>query len=83
MPCGPPTVLAVNQLLFGDGNSGQWKTFGFDIDGLVSTAQSTNLCQLNDLAVASDPYPDGNNGIDNSFGKNLLPLILDVDADRG
>ncbi len=79
-PCTEaPTVLAVDKLLFGDGNSGQWKALGFNLDGLVSTAVSTGLCKLNDGAQASDPYPDGNNGIDNSFGKNLLPLILGID----
>jgi hypothetical protein len=80
VPCAPPTVLAVNKLLFGDGPSGQWKTLGFNIDGLVSDATSTNLCKLNSGAPASGPYPDGNNGIDNSFGKNLLPVILDIDS---
>jgi hypothetical protein len=80
VPCAPPTVLAVNTLDLGAGTSGQWKTLGFNLDGLVSTATSTNLCQLNSGAVASDPYPDGNDGIDNSFGKNLLPLILDLDS---
>jgi hypothetical protein len=77
----PPTstVLAITQLYFGDGDNGQWKAYGFNLDGKVSTAASTDLCQLNDGAAASLPYPDGNNGIDNSFGKNLLPVILSVD----
>jgi hypothetical protein len=79
VPCGAPTVLAVNTLLFGEGTSGQWKSLGFNLDGLVSTSLSTNLCKLNDGATASYAYPDGNDGIDNSFGKNLLPLILDID----
>jgi hypothetical protein len=78
--CPKSTVFAVSKLYFGDGNNGQWKTFGFNLDGKVSTAASTDLCQLNDGAMASVPYPDGNNGIDNSFGKNILPLILDLDT---
>ncbi len=79
-PCPPSnTVMAINKLYFGDGNNGEWKTFGFNLDGKVSTDTSTDLCQLNDGAMASTPYPDGNNGIDNSFGKNLLPLVLDLD----
>jgi hypothetical protein len=72
-------VLAVSALRFGDGNNGEWKAFGFDLDGKTSTDTSTDLCQLNDAAAPSTPYPDGNNGIDNSFGKNLLPIILSFD----
>ncbi len=72
-------MLAVSALRFGDGNNGEWKAYGFNLDGLVSTANSTGLCQLNDGAAPDTPYPDGNNGIDNSFGKNLLPIILDID----
>jgi hypothetical protein len=74
------TVLAVSALRLGDGSNGEWKAFGFNLDGLVSTAASTNLCQLNSGAAPSTPYPDGDNGIDNSFGKNLLPVILSVDS---
>jgi hypothetical protein len=73
------TVLAVNKLYFGEGPNGEWKSFGFNLDGKVSTATSTDLCQPNGGAAPSIPYPDGNNGIDNSFGKNLLPTILGFD----
>jgi hypothetical protein len=45
-----------------------WKTYGYNLDGLVTDASSTNVC----AAVV-----DGNNGIDNSFGKTILPLIED------
>jgi hypothetical protein len=79
MPCPKSTVLAVKKLYLGDGNSGQWKTLGFNLDGKVSTAASTDLCKVNSGAMPSVPYPDGNQGIDNSFGKNLLPLILGID----
>jgi hypothetical protein len=73
------TTFALTKLDFGEGTSGQWKTVGFDIDGLVSTAQSTNLCKPNSTTDTTIPYPDGNMGIDNSFGKNLLPTILTLD----
>ena len=76
---GEGPVLAVTKLSFGEGNSGQWKKVGFNLDGLVSTNISTDVCQPNSGAMTVVPYPDGDNGIDNSFGKNLLPLILGVD----
>jgi hypothetical protein len=70
------TVFAVRQLTWGEGNSGQWKAYGFDLDGKTSTAASTDLCQPNSGGNAGAAYPDGNAGIDNSFGKNILPTIL-------
>lgn len=78
--CAPEdhTVLAATELFFGEGNSGQWKKFGYNIDGLVSTAASKDLCMPNSDAAPGGPYPDGDEGIDNSFGKNLLPLILSL-----
>jgi hypothetical protein len=75
---GEGTVLAATELLFGEGNSGEWKAVGFNVDGLVSTANSKDVCLPNSGADPSTPYPDGDDGIDNSFGKNLLPVILSL-----
>jgi len=75
-PSNEGTILAANQLIFGEGNSGEWKSVGFDLDGLTSTAASKDVCMPNAGGSAQVAYPDGDNGIDNSFGKNLLPLIL-------
>lgn len=75
---GESTVLAGTKLLFGEGNSGEWKKVGFNIDGLTSTAASKDLCQPNAGAPIITPYPDGDDGIDNSFGKNLLPQIINL-----
>jgi hypothetical protein len=75
---GESTVLAGTKLFFGEGNSGEWKKVGFNIDGLVSTAASKDVCQPNAGAFSFTPYPDGDQGIDNSFGKNLLPQIISL-----
>lgn len=69
------TVLALRVLSFGEGNNGEWKSIGYNIDGLVSDGSSTDVCQPNAGGSADTAYPDGDDGIDNSFGKNLLPLI--------
>jgi hypothetical protein len=69
-------VLAVRQLRFGEGTSGQWKQVGFNLDGKVSDGLSTDVCLPNAGADPLTAYPDGDAGIDNSFGKNLLPTIL-------
>jgi len=69
-------VLALTTLYFGHGDSGEWKSVGLNIDGLVSDGNSTDVCQTSSGGDPEDAYPDGDDGIDNSFGKNLLPIIL-------
>ncbi|APR77142.1 Hypothetical protein A7982_02489 [Minicystis rosea] len=81
-------TLAVSKLYLGntkpdgtpDSQNG-WKNFGFDLDGKISTATSTDLCKPRDNAATKNVYPDGNDGIDNSFGKNILPIILGLASD--
>lgn len=79
-------VLAFNNVFVGEtdpggqSNTNAWKQYGFDIDGLVSTAQSQGLCQVVNGAPAST-HDDGNNGNDNSFGKNILPLLTAASSD--
>jgi hypothetical protein len=79
----PGLVLAVNRLYVGDTNpddspdaANAWKQYGFDLDGKTSTGASVDLCQPNAGAAPSNVYPDGNDGKDNSFGNNVLPLLL-------
>ena len=69
-------VLSVKELYFGEGNSGEWKQVGFNLDGKESTGTSKDVCTPNSGGSPQTAYPDGDNGIDNSFGKNLLPSIL-------
>jgi hypothetical protein len=54
-----------------------WKAYGYDLDGLVTTKTSTDVCTL--AAGASKlTQADGNGGIDNSFGENILPILITV-----
>lgn len=76
---GEGTTFAVTKLAFGNGNSGEWKKVGFNIDGLVSTGASKDVCTPNSGGMPGTAYPDGEDGIDNSFGKNLLPTLLSLD----
>jgi hypothetical protein len=82
------TVLAIKKLYLGDTNRdgtsnkiNGWRQYGYDLDGLASTAESTGLCQPLDGNAPKNVYPDGDNGIDNSFGKNILPLLLGIASD--
>jgi hypothetical protein len=82
------TVLAISKLYLGDTNRdgtankvNGWKQYGYDIDGLASTATSTDLCKPRNNAPPKNVYPDGDKGIDNSFGKNILTIILGIASD--
>lgn len=80
-------TFAVSKLYLGDTNpdgtpnvANGWKKFGYDLDGKVSTATSTDLCKPRNNAAAKNVYPDGDDGIDNAFGKSILPVILNLSS---
>jgi len=74
--------LAINKLFLGgtDWNGSPdpdaWKDYGYNLDHRISDKYSTGLCMPAKNAPPSTPYPDGTNGIDNSFGKNILPTVI-------
>lgn len=84
---GEGAILAVNKLFLGDTDrSGvpsntAWKDFGYDLDGYKSNKSSTVHCQVNEGANKSAVLTDGTNGIDNSFGANIIPVITGVAND--
>lgn len=52
-----------------------WKQYGENVDGLVSTKTSTDVCKR--VAGAdSAKQEDGLNGIDNAFGRTVLGFLL-------
>jgi hypothetical protein len=82
---GSPTSAshnyAVHTLYLGDTdrtgvtNSAAWKAYGYNLDNLVTAKTSTDVCTL--AAGASKVTQiDGNGGIDNSFGENILPIVI-------
>lgn len=82
------TTFAISKILMGDtlpdgtpDKANGWKSYGYDIDGDISTPTSTNLCKPRKNASPSSVYPDGNLGADNSYGRNILPIMLGVAAD--
>lgn len=81
---GDGAVFAINRLFLGDTDrNGQnsltaWKQFGYNIDHLISDATSDNLCAPVGEGTPASVYPDGNQGIDNSFGRNILPIITSL-----
>jgi hypothetical protein len=80
----------VNQIFLGDTDpngipnpTNGWKQYGFDLDNRISTKNSTDLCKPAQGGSPAAVFPDGNNGIDNSFGKNTLPILLGLASDLG
>src|SRR5262245_23512873 len=80
-------TFAISKLYLGDTDpdgtpdkANGWKHFGYDLDGKVSTATSTDLCKTRNGASPANVYPDGDDGIDNSFGKLILPIILGLSS---
>ena len=82
---------AVHTLYLGDTdrtgvtNSAAWKAYGYNLDNLVTKkacdskttppACSNDVCTLQPGA-AGITQVDGNGGIDNSFGENILPIVI-------
>lgn len=85
----PPgsSALAVHVLRLGDTlpngtpSTTAWEQYGLNIDGKVSTADSVDLCKPAAGGKKSAVYPDGPGGIDNSFGKNILPIMTSLASD--
>jgi hypothetical protein len=93
---GDGAVFAISKLFIGDTDRNGapdkpngWKNYGYNIDGQITSCQG-NGCQAvhhhckpaggGSPAIA---YPDGKNGIDNSFGENILPILEGVQSDEG
>ena len=71
-------VFAINKLLLGDTDrsgttsSTAWKKFGYDLDGVATKTSKLGTCKaISDGVVVID----GDNGIDNSFGQNILTAL--------
>ncbi len=79
---GPGAAYAFSRILIGDTTHDgtpsptAWRDYGYDIDGVVSTPSTPGHCQPQDGATLSNIGTDGTKGIDNSFGANILPIII-------
>jgi hypothetical protein len=73
-------ALAIDRVFLGDTDetgapsASAWQTFGFDLDGLDTTNDFTGHC-LPVAGAAQSDLSDGPGGVDNSFGRNIVPLL--------
>lgn len=78
---GAGVVFAVDQLFLGDTDRNgspspnAWKSYGYNLDFIVSDGTGANECKPYGGAAPATVHLDGDNGVDNSFGKNILPII--------
>lgn len=74
-------LLAWDSLFLGDTDwahapsPSAWEQYGFDVDGITTVNDFSNHCQPFAGANPATAFPDGDDGIDNSFGQNAMPLF--------
>jgi hypothetical protein len=79
--CTTVAGFAVRKVYLGDtdrsgtASSVAWKTFGRNIDGLASVGSAPNTECKRVAGAAASSQDDGNDGIDTSWGKNLIPFF--------
>jgi hypothetical protein len=56
-----------------------WESIGYNLDGLDTQALDTNVCTPI-TGTPSEVQVDGPNGLDNSFGENIIPLLQAIDG---
>ena len=82
-PASSKHNYAIHTLYIGDTdrtgvtNSAAWKAYGYNLDNLVTTSKAKDVCTLAPGA-SFVTQADGNGGIDNSFGENILPIVITV-----
>jgi len=82
-------VLALSELFVGDTDpNGQpsaqaWTNYGFDIDGQTSTGNALGQHCQPFAGASPNSLADGPNGIDNAWGKNVMPLISGLNGTFG
>jgi hypothetical protein len=79
---GPPLRHALSALRMGEKNASgvddpeAWRELGFDLDGWATTPQQAYHCKPRAKGTKANIQQDGEGGIDNSFGKNVVNNIL-------
>ncbi len=72
-PGGEQVVFAFKDIYIDQGDG--WSTIGYDLDGLCSVGDEPDV-ECYPPAASSTPEIDGEGGIDNVLGHEILPLTL-------
>jgi hypothetical protein len=75
------STFAIDQLQLGDAprgglapSEGAWRKYGYNLDRLKTTKDSTNVC-TRASGASQVAQVDGDDGIDNGWGLDVVPLI--------
>jgi hypothetical protein len=78
--------FAIHNLYIGDSDptpaftadTNAWETFGYNLDGLLTTASSTDVCTPTVAGgyLGNEQQIDGTNGVDNTFGNVVVDGLL-------
>ena len=60
-----------------------WAAYGFNLDAQITSSDFSDHCRPQGNAPPNSVFPDGNDGIDNSWGKYLLPIFKTAAAGLG
>ncbi len=58
-----------------------WMAFGYDLDGKKSSKDSTDHCKAAAGGATVAIQTDGYDGIDNSYGANIVPILIGIGPD--
>lgn len=81
---GAGIVVAMSKIWVGDTDGefkpsrDAWKAFGHNIDGLASTPSDSQHCTPKEFGDPAEIQVDGPDGIDNSFGQNVLYKLSSI-----
>ncbi len=70
-------TFAIDSLDFGERTTDGWASIGYDLDGKITGASSTDVCAQAAGAPRANQV-DGNDGIDNAFGHLIAPGLASV-----
>jgi len=73
-PDGDEVLFAIKDVVL-DQRDSRWATIGYDLDGLCSMAPDP-VVECLPPAASGEAEIDGEGGIDNTFGHNVVPLLL-------
>ena len=85
-PAGAERTFALNQIWLGEttragaANKDAWKSYGFNLDGRITNVTDQNSPDLGKVCkrvqnAKATIHQDGDEGIDNAFGKEVLTLL--------
>lgn len=72
---GDGATIAITKLRMGSTSNTAWQSVGLDVDGVDTSVDFAEHCKPNQNASAKTVFQDGPGGVDNSYGKHMVPIL--------